>query len=194
MQKRDAMKVSVIEGKISSIMEELELEITDDNRKTPERVAKMLVLELFKNRNNNNIEELKEQMTTFPFEGGKIFEKGTVEDETVEVRDIPFFSMCSHHWLPFFGKASVKYKPNLKIIGLSKIPRVVEYFSRRPQVQERLSRDIGSFLIEVLDPMELIIEIEATHTCVCGRGVEKDCLTKTRYVYKRDSRLSKYGD
>lgn len=194
MQKRDAMKVSVIEGKISSIMEELELEITDDNRKTPERVAKMLVLELFKNRNDSNIEELKEQMTTFLFEGGKIFEKGTVEDETVEVRNIPFFSMCSHHWLPFFGKASVMYKPNLKIIGLSKIPRVVEYFSRRPQVQERLSRDIGSFLIEVLDPMELIIEIEATHTCVCGRGVEKDCLTKTRYVYKRDSRLSKYGD
>jgi GTP cyclohydrolase I len=102
---------------------------------------------------------------------GAIFEEKY--DEMVVVKDIDFFSMCEHHLLPFYGRAHIAYVPNGKIIGLSKIPRIVEVFARRLQVQERMTRQIGDALVKYLDPLGVAVVCEAHHLCMMMRGVEK---------------------
>jgi len=94
-------------------------------------------------------------------------------DEMVIVKDVEFFSMCEHHLLPFFGKAHVAYVPNGKVIGLSKIPRLVDVFARRLQVQERLTRQIGEAITEAINPQGVAVILEAQHLCMMMRGVEK---------------------
>jgi GTP cyclohydrolase I len=93
--------------------------------------------------------------------------------EMVVVRDIEFFSMCEHHMIPFFGRAHVGYLPNGKVIGLSKIPRIVDMFSRRLQLQERLTSQIASTLEDVLQPIGVAVVMEGRHLCMQMRGVEK---------------------
>jgi GTP cyclohydrolase I len=110
----------------------------------------------------------------------------------VIVRDIEFYSLCEHHMLPFFGKCHVAYVPNGRIIGLSKIPRIVEVFSRRLQVQERMTVQIADFLNDVLRPQGIAVVAEAYHLCTAMRGVKKseaNMLTSSMQgVFREDER------
>jgi len=126
---------------------------------TPERVARMYA-EMFAGLRENPAQVLR---------------KTFVEkyDEMVLVRDIRFESMCEHHLLPFFGKAHIAYLPNGKIVGLSKLARVVEILSRRPQVQERMTEDLADLLMTELDAKGVGVVLTATHTCMAIRGVRK---------------------
>ncbi|MEQ1918915.1 MAG: GTP cyclohydrolase I FolE [Elusimicrobiota bacterium] len=116
-------------------------------------------------------------------------------DEMVIVRDIAFYSMCEHHMLPFFGRAHVAYLPNKKIIGLSKIPKIVEVFARRLQVQERLTMDIAHTLNSKLKPMGVAVVMEARHLCMEMRGAESHHSPTTTScmvgVFKKDARTRK---
>jgi GTP cyclohydrolase I len=127
---------------------------------TPERVAKSLRF-LTKGYRQDPEQVLKQAVFTESY------------DEMVLVKDIDIYSMCEHHMLPFFGKAHVAYIPDGKIVGLSKIPRVVEVFARRLQVQERLTQQIRDAIQNVLNPRGVAVVIEATHMCMVMRGVEK---------------------
>jgi GTP cyclohydrolase IA len=128
--------------------------------KTPKRVAE--ALRFMTNGYTQSLEEIV---------NGAIFDEG--HNEMVLVRDIDFFSMCEHHMLPFMGKAHVAYIPNQKVVGLSKLARIVEMFARRMQVQERLTRQVAEALQEVLEPRGVAVVMEATHMCMAMRGVQK---------------------
>jgi len=128
--------------------------------KTPERVAKALAF--MTQGYQRNIDQLLNG-ALFPIE----------YDEMVIVKDIDFFSMCEHHLLPFFGKVHVGYLPNKKVVGLSKIPRIVDMFTRRLQVQERLTVQIAETLSDKLNARGVGVVIEARHLCMMMRGVEK---------------------
>lgn len=114
-------------------------------------------------------------ITTFPNEENY--------DSMLVVRDIPFYSLCSHHLVPFFGVGHIGYIPDRKIVGLSKLARILEHFSRRPQVQERLTEETANSLMKLLEPAGVMVVIEARHLCMEMRGVEKPgALTVTSAV------------
>lgn len=151
--------------KIINITHELLTEIGEDPARegllrTPLRVAK--AWEFFSKGYRTELNDIINDA---------IFEEDCTE--MVIVRDIEFFSMCEHHMLPFFGKAHVGYIPSGKVIGLSKIPRIVEMFSRRLQVQERLTHQVAETLRDVLTPIGVAVVMEGRHLCMQMRGVEK---------------------
>ena len=128
--------------------------------RTPSRVAKSW--EFFSRGYNQNLEDII---------NNAIFEEDA--KDMVIVRDVEFFSLCEHHLLPFFGKGHVGYIPNGKVIGLSKIPRIIDMFSRRLQVQERLTHQVAEALQDVLNPIGVAVVMEGRHMCMQMRGVEK---------------------
>ncbi|MDP6532542.1 MAG: GTP cyclohydrolase I FolE [Candidatus Marinimicrobia bacterium] len=148
---------SLIKGLIAEIGENPDRE---GLKNTPERVAKSW--DYFSSGYRINIEDIV---------NGAIFEEDI--SEVVVVRDIEFFSICEHHLIPFFGRCHVGYLPDGKIIGLSKIPRIVDAFSQRLQIQERLTHQIADTINEVLNPVGVAVVMEGRHLCMQMRGVEK---------------------
>lgn len=158
---RRSTEPEAIAPHIKEILQELgEDPERDGLLRTPERVDR--ALRFLTSGYSTNIHELV---------NGALFD---VEyDEVVIVRDIEFFSMCEHHMLPFFGKVHVAYLPDSKVIGLSKIPRIVDAFARRLQIQERLTQQIAETIQELLNPRGVAVVCEARHFCMMMRGVEK---------------------
>lgn len=157
----DDEKIKTIESHFRAIMETLGLDLTDDSLKgTPNRVAKMYIKEIFSGLNPAN----KPQVA--------LFENKYQYNQMLVEKDITFYSNCEHHFVPIFGKAHVAYISSGKVIGLSKLNRVVQYFSKRPQVQERLTIQIAKELQNILDTDDVAVLIDAKHLCVSSRGVQ----------------------
>ena len=159
----DDEKIAAIEPHFKAIMEILGMDLRDDSlRGTPLRVAKMYVKELFQGLNPANMPSMT------------LFENKFQYNEMLVEKNINFYTNCEHHFVPFFGKAHVAYISSGKVIGLSKLNRLVEYFSKRPQVQERLTMQVGKALQTVLQTQDVAIMMDAKHLCVSSRGVKDD--------------------
>ncbi|TVT39669.1 GTP cyclohydrolase I FolE [Hymenobacter setariae] len=158
--KPDEEKIEAITGHFRAIMDELGLDLTDDSLAgTPRRVAKMFVQEWFKGLNPEHRPEVR------------LFENRYEYQQLLVERDITVFSCCEHHFVPIIGKAHVAYLPGKHVVGLSKLNRVVQYYARRPQVQERLTRQVAEHLRHSLGTPDVAVLIEADHLCVMSRGV-----------------------
>lgn len=157
----DDLKIELIQKKFGEIMEILGLDLSDDSLKdTPKRVAKMYVKEIFSGLNPKN----KPSVT--------LFENKYKFDQMLVEKNIAVYSYCEHHFVPIIGKAHVAYFSSGKVVGLSKINRTVQYFSKRPQVQERLTVQIANELKEMLGTEHVAVIIDADHLCVASRGVQ----------------------
>ncbi|MBK6836253.1 MAG: GTP cyclohydrolase I FolE [Bacteroidetes bacterium] len=157
----DTQKIKIIADHFKQIMHTLGLDLTDDSLKdTPLRVAKMYVKEAFSGLNPAN----KPQAA--------LFENKYQYNEMLIEKDITLYSYCEHHFVPIIGKVHVAYIPNKKVIGLSKINRLVQYYAKRPQVQERLVNQIAEGLKAALNSDDVAVVIDATHLCVCSRGIK----------------------
>ena len=157
----DDLKIELIEEKFRDIMHILGLDLNDDSLKgTPHRVAKMYVKEIFSGLNPENQPKIA------------LFENKYKYKEMLVEKDITFYSNCEHHFVPIIGKAHVAYISNGQVIGLSKINRIVQYFAKRPQVQERLTMQIANYLKQVLKTEDVAVVIDAHHLCVSSRGIQ----------------------
>lgn len=157
----DDEKMEKIQHHFKAIMETLGLDLTDDSlRGTPQRVAKMYVKEIFSGLNPANKPDIK------------LFDNKYKYNEMLVEKDITFFSNCEHHFVPIIGTAHVAYISNGKVIGLSKINRIVQYFAKRPQVQERLTVQIANELRTSLQTDDIAVVIDAAHLCVSSRGIQ----------------------
>lgn len=159
--KSDEEKMETIEKHFKIIMEEMGLDMTDDSLKgTPHRVAKMFIQEIFSGLNPANKPKIS------------VFDNSYHYDKMLVEANISFNSTCEHHFLPIIGKAHIGYVSNGKVIGLSKLNRIVDYYARRPQVQERMIMQIFNELKTVLNTEDVIVVVEAEHLCVSSRGIK----------------------
>jgi GTP cyclohydrolase I len=170
----------IVEKNVKTLLEEIGEDPSREGLlRTPHRVAK--AYQFLTQGYNKDIQKIV---------NGAIFEEKY--DEMVIVKDIDFYSMCEHHLLPFYGKVHIAYVPDGKIIGLSKLPRIVDVFARRLQVQERLTQEIADTLDEILRPKGVAVVAEGYHMCMMMRGVEKqNSITTTSAVhglFKEDAR------
>ena len=161
--KSDSEKMQTIEKHFHIIMEEMGMDMTDDSLQgTPHRVAKMFIQEIFSGLNPANKPKIS------------VFDNSYNYDKMLVEANISFNSTCEHHFLPIVGKAHIGYVSSGKVIGLSKLNRIVDYYSRRPQVQERLIMQIFNELKTVLETDNVIVVMEATHLCVSSRGIKDE--------------------
>ncbi|HAO15515.1 MAG TPA: GTP cyclohydrolase I FolE, partial [Tenacibaculum sp.] len=167
--KPDAFKISDNEKKkkianlFSEIMDVMGLDLMDDSLKgTPNRVAKMYIDEIFSGLNPNNKPKIA------------LFENKYQYNQMLIEKDINFYSNCEHHFVPIIGKAHIAYISSGKVIGLSKLNRLVQYYAKRPQVQERLTNQIALDLQNILETKDVAVIIDAKHLCVSSRGVKDD--------------------
>lgn len=167
--KQDAFKLSDKEKKqrisilFAEIMDVMGLDLTDDSLKgTPDRVAKMYIDEIYSGLNPTNKPKIA------------LFDNKYQYNQMLVEKDITFYSNCEHHFVPIIGKAHVAYISSGKVIGLSKLNRIVQYYAKRPQVQERLTNQIGSELQQILNTKDVAVIIDAKHLCVSSRGIKDD--------------------
>lgn len=172
-------KIQTIQFHFAAIMKTLGLDLTDDSlRDTPKRIAKMYVNEVFGGLSAANFPKMT------------VIENKMQYDQMVCVQNIEVMSMCEHHFQPIDGFATVAYIPKKKVIGLSKINRIVEYFARRPQVQERLTKQIADCLQFVLETEDIAVHINARHYCVIARGVQDSHSSTTTTDLRGDFKIS----
>lgn len=156
----------------SEIMDVIGLDLTDDSLQgTPDRVAKMYIEEIFSGLDPKN----KPKMA--------LFENKYQYNQMLVEKNITFYSNCEHHFVPIIGKAHIAYKSSGKVIGLSKLNRIVQYYAKRPQVQERLTNQIANELKSVLETEDVAVIIDAKHLCVSSRGVQDDTSTTVTTFY-----------
>ncbi len=168
----DEQKIEKIQHHFCQIMDILGLDLTDDSLKgTPKRVAKMYVNELFSGLNPASKPKIS------------LFDNKYQYNQMLVEKDISFYSNCEHHFVPIFGKAHVAYFSSGKVIGLSKLNRIVNYYSKRPQVQERLTMQIANYLQEVLKTDDVAIIMDAKHLCVSSRGIKDNSSSTVTSFY-----------
>lgn len=166
------IKIELIQKHFKEIMQVLGLDLTDESLKdTPKRVAKMYVNETFAGLNPKNQPK------------ATLFENNYQYKEMLVEKNIGFYSTCEHHFVPIFGKAHVAYISNGNVIGLSKLNRIVDFFAKRPQVQERMCIQIANHLKEVLKTEDVAVIMEAKHLCVASRGIKDDSSTTVTSSY-----------
>lgn len=154
-------KIETISLHMREIMLALGLDISDPNLAGTDRRVARMYLEMFAGLESDT----EPSITTFPNDEGY--------SEMVMIKEIPFYSMCAHHFVPFFGQAHIAYIPKDRIVGLSKIARIVEFYAKRPQLQERLTEQVADYLTSRLQPQGAMVVIEAQHLCMEMRGVKK---------------------
>lgn len=177
----DGEKILKLTELFKEILETLGMDLTNDSlRDSPARIARMYVNEIFRGLNTDNFPKI----TTI--------ENEMSYDQMLVVRDIAVVSTCEHHFVTIDGKATIAYIPKDKVIGLSKINRIADFFARRPQVQERLTKQIADCLEDVLGTEDVAVHINAKHYCVISRGIEDHSSTTVtsdlRGAFKTDSR------
>ena len=161
--KSDVEKIEIIKGHFEKIMETLGLDLKDDSLAgSPERVAKMYVSEIFSGLNPKNKPKVA------------LFDNKYQYNQMLVEKNITFYSNCEHHFVPIIGKAHVAYISSGKVIGLSKLNRIVQYYAKRPQVQERLTNQIAEDLKNTLQTDDVAVIIDAKHLCVSSRGIKDD--------------------
>ncbi|MDZ7877044.1 MAG: GTP cyclohydrolase I FolE [Saprospiraceae bacterium] len=181
----DEEKIAKIERHFAEIMHTLGLDLTDDSlRGTPHRVAKMYVKEIFSGLNPANKPKIA------------LFDNKYQYNDMVLEKDITFYSNCEHHFVPIIGRAHVAYISNGKVIGLSKLNRIVQHFAKRPQVQERLTMQIANELCAITGTEDIAVVIDAKHLCVSSRGVQDvNSSTVTAYyggAFKNEAKKSEF--
>lgn len=168
----DEEKKYRISGYMAEIMDILGLDLQDDSlRGTPDRVAKMYVEEIFSGLNPKNKPRIS------------LFDNSYKYEQMLVEKNITLNSNCEHHFLPIYGHAHVAYISSGKVIGLSKLNRIVQYFAKRPQVQERLTNQIGHELMNILETKDVAVIIDARHMCVSARGIEDNTSSTVTAFY-----------
>tara|TARA_B100000809_G_scaffold265799_1_gene325788 strand:+ start:638 stop:1333 length:696 start_codon:yes stop_codon:yes gene_type:complete len=187
--KSDAFEISDLEKKekisdlFKQIMDVMGLDLTDDSLKdTPKRVAKMYIEEIFSGLNPNNKPKIS------------LFDNKYKYNQMLVEKNITFYSNCEHHFVPFTGRANIAYVSSGKVIGLSKLNRIVQYYAKRPQVQERLTNQIAMDLKTILNTEDIAVIIDAKHLCVSSRGIKDDTsATVTSYyggIFKNPDKIA----